>query len=109
MSQHVLTAETAREDGNTELEKEPKDELDGKSSSGVDKKPNLSSGEDTKKEDENGAKLAENPPNNYTELIGKLTRYGKIENRENAQSAVLITDKGNYSIYVKDIWNINFE
>ena len=63
MSQHVLTAETAREDGNTELEKEPKNELDGKSSSGVDKKPNLSSGEDTKKEDENGAKLAENPPN----------------------------------------------
>lgn len=63
MSQHVLTAETAREDGNTELEKEPKDELEGKSSSGVDKKPNLSSGEDTKKEDENGVKLAENPPN----------------------------------------------
>ncbi len=52
--------------------------------------------------------LAENPPSNYTELIGKLTRYGRVENRENAQSAVLITDKGNYSIYVKDIWNINF-
>ena len=63
VSQHVLTAETAREDGNTELEKEPKDELDGKSSSGVDNKPNLSPGEDTIKEDENGAKLAEKPPN----------------------------------------------
>ena len=65
--------------------------------------------EKTALEEEIKTYLAENPPNNYTELIGKLTRYGKIENRENAQSAVLITDKGNYSIYVKDIWNINFE
>ena len=65
--------------------------------------------EKTALEEEIKTYLAENPPSNYTELIGKLTRYGKIENRENAQSAVLITDKGNYSIYVKDIWNINFE
>ena len=53
--------------------------------------------------------LTENPPSNYTELIAKLTRYGVVNNKEDSQSAVLITDKGNYSIYVKNIWNTNFE
>lgn len=52
--------------------------------------------------------LAEEPPSNYTELIAKLTRYGTIKDKDNPQSAILITSNGNYSIYVKDIWNVNF-
>ena len=48
--------------------------------------------EKTALEEEIKTYLAENPPSNYTELIGKLTRYGKIENRENKISLSLDND-----------------
>lgn len=51
--------------------------------------------------------LAENPPKTYQELINKLTRYGTINNANDASTANLITSKGNYVIYVKDLWNVS--
>lgn len=51
--------------------------------------------------------LVENPPENYENLISYLNNYGKIENEDDENNAILITNQGNYEIYVKDIWNIN--
>lgn len=51
--------------------------------------------------------LAENPPKDYQELITTLKNYGTIQNETDPENAVLLTNKGNYEIYVKDIWNMD--
>lgn len=49
--------------------------------------------------------LAENPPQDYQALITTLKNYGTIQNELDPENARLITNKGNYEIYVKDLWN----
>ena len=49
--------------------------------------------------------LAENPPQDYQALITTLKNYGTIQNESDPENALLITNKGNYEIYVKDLWN----
>lgn len=51
--------------------------------------------------------LVEDPPETYSDLIDFLKNYGEIQNEDVPDEAVLITSKGNYEIYVKDIWNID--
>lgn len=51
--------------------------------------------------------LLENEPKDYSELISALKNYGTIENENDQENAVLVTNEGNYRILVKDIWNIN--
>lgn len=53
--------------------------------------------------------LTEKKPNNYEELIAIIKTYGIVLNEENYESAKLITTNGNYSIYVKDIWNLEVQ
>lgn len=51
--------------------------------------------------------LAENPPQNYSDLISYLKNYGEIKNEDDPDEATLITNQGNYEIKVKNIWNTN--
>lgn len=51
--------------------------------------------------------LAEDPPENYSKLIEFLKDYGEIQNEDTPDEAKLITTKGNYEFYVKDIWNVD--
>ena len=51
--------------------------------------------------------LVEDPPETYSDLIEFLKNYGEIQNEDVPNEAVLITYKGNYEIYVKDIWNMD--
>lgn len=51
--------------------------------------------------------LQEDPPKTYTELIEFLKSYGEIQNEEVPDEAILVTDNGNYKIYIKDIWNMD--
>ena len=50
--------------------------------------------------------LAENPPQDYQELITTLKNYGTVQNELDPENALLITNKGNYEIYIKDLWNV---
>ena len=51
--------------------------------------------------------LEEDPPESYADLIEFLKNYGQIQNEEVPEQATLVTTKGNYSILVKDIWNMD--
>lgn len=51
--------------------------------------------------------LTENPPSSYEILISRLKKYGTIQNETDYNNAKLVTKKGNYTINVRDIWNIN--
>lgn len=51
--------------------------------------------------------LTEKSPKTYQELIEMLRKYGTIENENDTSNATLITNRGNYTIYIRDIWNIN--
>ena len=51
--------------------------------------------------------LAEDPPENYSDLIDFLKDYGEIQNEDAPDEAILITTMGNYEFYVKDIWNVD--
>ena len=51
--------------------------------------------------------LAEDTPENYSKLIEFLKDYGEIQNEDTPDEAKLITTKGNYEFYVKDIWNVD--
>ena len=53
--------------------------------------------------------LTENPPTNYEELMTIIKTYGIVLNEENYEMAKLVTTNGNYSIYVKDIWNLEIQ
>lgn len=51
--------------------------------------------------------LQENPPKTYAELIEFLKSFGEIQNEEVPDEAILVTNNGNYKIYIKDIWNMD--
>lgn len=50
--------------------------------------------------------LSENPPQDYQALITTLKNYGTVQNELDPENALLITNKGNYEIYIKDLWNV---
>ena len=50
--------------------------------------------------------LTENSPSNYEELVDALKNYGTIENEDDPENATITTNKGNYKILVKEIWNV---